>query len=56
MFDKNIWIFEKGLLHVPYSLIQDKNPLTIVGIAGVIFGMSVVLSSCVWIVWGCYVS
>jgi uncharacterized membrane protein YjfL (UPF0719 family) len=56
MFNKNIWVFEKFFIHVPYSLIQDKNILTIIGITGLIFGISVILSMSFWLTWACYVA
>ena len=41
-------IFEKTLVHVPLTLIEAKNPLLLLGISGVFFGVSLLCSVFLW--------
>jgi hypothetical protein len=43
-----VGVFEKTLVHVPLTLIEDKNPLLFLGIFGVFFGLSFMFSVFLW--------
>jgi len=48
-----VGVFEKTLVHVPLTLIEDKNPLLFLGISGVIFGLTLMCSVFLWLAREC---
>lgn len=44
-FKRRVWLFEKVLYHVPKALIEDKNLFLLLGISGLILGLSGILAS-----------